>query len=261
MKYTPLIVTGMVLAVVAGVMTQSYVKTAMANATTESASEGFDVVAVAHPDDEMSQKAREQRSDNFQVFTLVTQGGASVICEDYGGKYSDECKEKRVNSFIGFHNEDFPDVSFARSTRKYDLYTGPESMLVVFDYRDGELKESEARQAIRTTLKLDELENKEFQLLVDGNYASDEEDYYAYEHPDHLAVSNVVRDWNKVDRLSVTSPKYADIHQTVNNYDYYMDCEEGIFNEHYGWLRPPCWPTDGTGGFTEDQYYWYESTR
>lgn len=223
--------------------------------------ENYDMVVVAHPDDEMSQKAREQRSDNFQVFTLATQGGASVICEDYGGKHSDECKEKRVESFIGFHNEDFADVEFKRSTREYDLYAGPESLLVIFDYEDADLQENEVRKAIRTTTKLDELNNKEFELLVDGNYASDEEDYYAYEHPDHIAVSNVVRDWKGVDRLSVTSPKYADLHQTVNNYDYYMDCEEGIFNEHYGWLRPPCWPTDGTGGFTEDQYYWFESAR
>lgn len=225
--------------------------------------EEYDMVVVAHPDDEMSQKAREQDSNNFQVFTLATQGGASVICTDYGGKHSEECKSKRVDSFIGFHNEDFSDVSFKRSTNEFDLYVGSESMLVVFDYRDGGLAEKDVRSAVRTTQNLDELSNKNLDLLVDGNYASDEEDYYAYEHPDHLAVSNVVRNWRgvKANRLSVTSPKYADKENVVNNYNYYMDCEEGIFNEHYGWLRPPCWPTDGTGGFTEHQYYWYQSIR
>lgn len=261
MKYRLSLAIAAVAIAVAGVLAYGNTEQTVANSANSTSGEGFDLIAVAHPDDEMSQKAREQRSDNFQVFTLVTRGGASVICEDYGGRYSEECKDKRVESFIGFHNEDFPDVEYQRSTKDFDLYTGPESMLVVFDYEDAALKENEAKKAIRTTLNLDELDDKTFELLVDGNYASDEEDYYEYEHPDHLAVSNVVRDWNNVDRLSVTSPKYADLHQTVNDYDYYMDCEEGIFNEHYGWLRPPCWPTDGTGGFTEDQYYWFESSR
>lgn len=191
---------------------------------------------VPHPDDEMSSWSLVQ-STSRAVFLLMTQGENSVFCEDEGGRGSEQCKQRRVSSWLKFLGEAFGkgllDLGLEGDTPPHRIY----------DHGDGSLTAEEVLGSIRDAVARWGTP----ELVVAAGYVGPD-----YEHPDHVAVHEGVRR-SGLPAMGATSADRGTVTYQVHDHERYMGIPDGIFQRHYRWLRPPWWPPDS---FAQRQTFW-----
>lgn len=190
---------------------------------------------VPHPDDEMSAWSLVQTARR-PVFLLMTQGERSVFCADEGGVGSEQCKRRRVASWRGFLRD-----ALAADGRG----TGRRPDHRIHDHGDGDLTADEVVAAIRDAVTT----WGEPDVVVAAGYVGPD-----YEHPDHIAVHDGVRR-SGLPAMGATSPDRGSSTYQVRGFDRLMRIPDGIFQQHYRWLRPPYWAPDS---FAERQNFWLE---
>ncbi len=192
---------------------------------------------IPHPDDELSGWSLIQES-KFPVFILMTQGETSYFCNNYGGKGSQQCKDKRVSSWHIFL-DNYYSVGKKISKGNYSLYIGSNSARLVFDAGDRDLSLNEVHDAISHARGLGLGSG-----LTEGYVISTGQHY---DHPDHKAVRAAVEANGYPKRLARNGPLDPTAHfYAVINDNGITDCPGGTFNIAHGWLRPPCWQIENS---------------
>ena len=222
------------------------------------------------------------------------------------GRFTATCREARINSTLRFLERmadvdpsspiieadpvvvgPFPveDVTLCRfdgddecvpASPTVDVYTaGGAPAVLFFDLGDGDVTVDEVEWALRTvvtqrdTLGLDP--SRPFGELIAASYFadSDETDCFVYDHPDHQAVSEVVRGTDlaafgsQVVPVCAGEPGAVSAHVERDLFDAAFEVDGGDRVGHhvaeYGWLLDPFWPGDPGPGQSElfhaDQWF------
>lgn len=239
-------------------------------------------IFIAHPDDEIaSWSTIEQSSGNYHVFVLLTRGGHTGYCENPQNKPgidnypatsrdSEACKQNRIMSFHRFLNraaatDPYLDVLDAAAPTvsdvdpgagRFEVWAGPNSARVVFDFADGGLRAADllaANELVRE-LKGSVLPDlPDYQALAASFWNAHYPDCAVYEHPDHRAVHVGVFE-NDLDttvrrgRTCASDPdavyfrvvSEATWRTLAGSPDFLVarEGDPGIYRESYGWLSP-----------------------
>ncbi|HEX2029750.1 MAG TPA: cell wall-binding repeat-containing protein, partial [Nitriliruptorales bacterium] len=123
---------------------------------------------------------------------------------------------------------------------------------LVFDFGDQRSTATQVSAALRRAVGV----FGEPEAVVAAGYFNEAEPGHIYTHPDHRAVHDAVAvsRWPAWGR---TGPRLAQVTMHLTDFDDYMSCPDGHFQRAYHWLRPPCWPEEGTPtGFQRTQHFW-----
>lgn len=226
-------------------------------AEAQAAPSGMSYIVLPHPDDEWQQWALTETSPgNYQVFALMTQGEASGYCVANGGKGSQECKDKRLASWLGF----LTDMSAADPSIPGDwlapvTYQGVTAWVdaqgrgaaVAFDYGDGNLTEAEVVSAMRfitnpanrAVLGINAtLPNYN---MLGSYYNRSYKGCVTYAHADHYAVHRALfhHDLGVVYQAAATCKTDPDARRVQDVKGLSVAAAwtaQALFNRHYGWL-------------------------
>lgn len=166
------------------------------------------------------------------------------------------------------------DVEPASTTAGADVHDGADLPVLFFDLGDRDLTTDEVRGAIETVVeRRDELglpSDRPFGDLVAASYANvDEPSCFLYDHPDHLAVSDVVLHTDFEAFASQLVPVCSAAHDAAEHHRldratfdaaFAVDGERriGAHTVEYGWLLDPYWVGDPSGQaqlFHRDQWF------
>lgn len=220
------------------------------------------------------------------------------------GRFTDTCRQARINSTLRFLERmadvdpsspvaesepvvagPFPtdgatlcrfdgDDECIPVSPTVDVHTADGAPVLFFDLGDGDLTSDEVEWALRTlvtqrdALGLDP--SRPLGGLVAASYATrDGSDCYVYDHPDHLAVAEVVRGIDLAAFSAQVTPVCATETGAVSGlvqpelFDAAFAVDGGEHLGHhvaeYGWLLDPFWPGDPGPGqstlFHADQWF------
>lgn len=222
------------------------------------------------------------------------------------GRFTATCREARINSTLRFLERmaevdpsspvtesgpvvagPFPtegvtlcrfdgDDECAPASPTVDVYTASGAPAVLFfDLGDGDLTVDEVEWALRTVVTQREAlgidPSRALGELIAASYfaGSDETECYVYDHPDHQAVSEVVRGVDldafssQVIPVCAADPDAVSQHVQRELFDAAFGPDGGDRVGHhvaeYGWLLDPFWPGDPGPGqsalFHADQWF------
>ncbi|HVS58357.1 MAG TPA: hypothetical protein VHD60_01310 [Candidatus Saccharimonadales bacterium] len=212
-----------------------------------------------HPDDAISAWSLLEYSPHL-IISLMTQGGESVHCIQNGGFRSDECKSKRISSWLQFFSEVGYEMGPPQTKSDHAVFAGYTQdsrrlTLILHNYSDEGLATEQVVTAVELAEKYSISTYGMTPLLtVDASYK------YAYHnrkvanspvlkryadeyeqppHPDHLAAGMALKyllEDTTVGRLSVNGPAMPEYNTSlfVSNASQLLQWANG--HGAYGWL-------------------------